>query len=124
MSFGWSSRYPHPALVFNSNDISNPRTFHFPGVHPTVVHWLATHRNSIALGVDTPSTDYAQTQTFETHIALGQRSMLGLENLQNVNALPPRGAVVVIGVLKLKDGSGGPARILALLDHGYDEQIA
>ena len=38
-----------------------------------------------------------------------------LEGLTNLGQLPPLGAWVVVGVLKLTDGSGGPARVLALV---------
>ncbi|MEZ4595690.1 MAG: hypothetical protein R3C32_01985 [Chloroflexota bacterium] len=38
-----------------------------------------------------------------------------LEGLQNLAALPPLGATVFVGVLPLVDGSGSPARVLALV---------
>jgi kynurenine formamidase len=33
----------------------------------------------------------------------------------NLAALPPRGATLFVGALKLVDGSGTPARVLALV---------
>jgi kynurenine formamidase len=38
-----------------------------------------------------------------------------LENLTNLDQLPPTGAVMVIGILRLKGGSGSPASVLALV---------
>ena len=44
------------------------------------------------------------------------KNILILEYVANLKDLPPRGATIVIGIVKLKEGSGGPARILGLLD--------
>ena len=38
-----------------------------------------------------------------------------IEGLVNLDALPPRGATLFVGALKLVDGSGTPARVLALV---------
>ena len=38
---------------------------------------------------------------------------VGIENLANLGELPPRGATVVMGLIPWKEGSGGPARVLA-----------
>jgi kynurenine formamidase len=38
-----------------------------------------------------------------------------IENLTNLKQLPATGALVFVGVLPLVDGSGSPARILALV---------
>ena len=38
---------------------------------------------------------------------------VGIENLANLDKLPPRGATVVMGLIPWKEGSGGPARVLA-----------
>ncbi|MBF1988899.1 MAG: cyclase family protein, partial [Fischerella thermalis M58_A2018_009] len=38
-----------------------------------------------------------------------------LENLTNLDQLPPKGATLVIGILRLRDGSGSPAGVIALI---------
>jgi kynurenine formamidase len=38
----------------------------------------------------------------------------GLENLTNLDALPPTGAIVFALPMKIADGTGGPARIIAV----------
>ena len=68
------------------------------------------HRNIIGLGVDTPSTDFGQSKDFKTHQILGASDVWGLENVANVDALPPKGFTVYNMVYKLKEGSGGPSR--------------
>jgi kynurenine formamidase len=37
----------------------------------------------------------------------------GLENLANLDRIPPCGAVATVGVIPWQTGSGGPARVLA-----------
>ena len=46
------------------------------------------------------------------HALMARR--FGIENLANLDQLPPSGAVVIVGAPALADGSGGPSRILAL----------
>jgi len=41
----------------------------------------------------------------------------GLTQLQNLAKLPPAGAVVIAGPLPIVNGSGAPARVLALVEH-------
>ncbi|XP_076447438.1 isatin hydrolase-like [Babylonia areolata] len=120
MNSGWGRRYPNVTEVFGSAHPTDPTTFHFPGIHPDAATFLATRRRVIAAGVDTPSVDFGQSKTFPTHVILGRNNVLGLENLANVERLPARGATVVVGLVKLVDGSGGPARILALAGDGAD----
>jgi kynurenine formamidase len=39
----------------------------------------------------------------------------GIENIANLDKVPAAGATLVVGVPKVKDASGGPARVLALI---------
>jgi kynurenine formamidase len=38
-----------------------------------------------------------------------------IENLNNLDALPPTGATVIIGVLNVRDGTQAQARVIALM---------
>lgn len=115
MNSGWGSRYPNTSRVFNTNTPTIPATFHFPGIHPDTATFLTTERDVIVVGVDTPSTDLGQSTTFDTHVILARYNVIGLENMANVEQLPARGATLVVGVVKLRGGSGGPARILGIV---------
>jgi hypothetical protein len=43
---------------------------------------------------------------------------VGIENLNNLDRLPTRGAHIIAAPLRLADASGSPARVIALLtDH-------
>ena len=48
-------------------------------------------RNIYGTGVDTASVDYGQSKTFKTHQVFGANNIWGLENLNNVDKLPPKG---------------------------------
>jgi len=89
---------------------------HFPGVDPEAAQWLVENRNIVGLAIDTPSTDIGQSRDFKTHQILGEANIWGLENLARTDELPSRGFVVYNMVHKLEDGSGGPTRVIAILD--------
>jgi kynurenine formamidase len=39
----------------------------------------------------------------------------GLENVANLDQVPAAGATLVVGLAKVKDATGGPARLIALV---------
>jgi hypothetical protein len=45
-----------------------------------------------------------------------QANKYGLTQLQRLTELPPQGALVIAGPLPIVDGSGSPARVLALVE--------
>jgi kynurenine formamidase len=49
------------------------------------------------------------------HRIIGAANIGGLENLTSLDQLPPTGAVVIALPMKIEKGSGGPARIIALV---------
>ncbi|MBI4579986.1 MAG: cyclase family protein [Planctomycetes bacterium] len=88
---------------------------HFPGLHPDAARWLVANRRIKAFGIDTASIDYGQSKLFETHQVLFAAAIPALENVANLGRLPPTGAAVIALPMKIKNGSGGPVRIVALL---------
>jgi kynurenine formamidase len=88
---------------------------HFPGIHPDAATFLATERTIDAVGLDTASLDYGQSTLFGSHVALNTHNIPGLENVANLEALPPTGATVIALPMKTEGGSGGPVRIVAYL---------
>ena len=70
----------------------------------------------MGLGIDTLGIDPGVATDFVVHRQISHpRGVWHLEGLTNLAQLPPLGAWVVVGVLKLTGGSGGPARVLALV---------
>jgi kynurenine formamidase len=53
---------------------------------------------------------------FPCHTYLMGNNKYGLTQLQNLALLPPTGAVVFAGPLRIVNGSGSPARVLALVE--------
>lgn len=41
--------------------------FHFPGIDSSAARWLSEQRRVDAVKIDTPSIDYGQSQTYDTH---------------------------------------------------------
>jgi kynurenine formamidase len=44
-----------------------------------------------------------------------ENRLIVLENLTNLDLLPPTGALLIIGLLRLEGSSGGPASVTALV---------
>lgn len=88
----------------------------FPGLHPDAARWLVENRDVAGVGIDTPSLDHGPSTLFETHRILFEANVYGLENVANLGELPPVGAVVIALPPLLEGGSGGPIRIVAVIE--------
>jgi len=98
------------------------KDLHFPGLAPQAAKWLVEKRNINAIGLDTPSIDFGQSQLFESHRILFEENIPAFENVANLDKLPPKGAVVIALPMKIKGGSGGPLRIIAMLPEENDKE--
>jgi kynurenine formamidase len=88
---------------------------HFPGLGPEAARWLALNRSIKAIGLDTPSIDYGQSTLFESHRALFEKNIPAFENLANLDKLPGKNFVTIALPMKIKNGTGGPLRVIAIL---------
>jgi kynurenine formamidase len=88
---------------------------HFPGLHPEAARWLVEHRDIHAIGLDTASIDYGQSTAFESHRILFARNIPAFENIAQLDQLPPSGFHVIALPMKIRGGSGGPLRIVAVV---------
>jgi kynurenine formamidase len=87
----------------------------FPGLAPDAARWLIGERHIHAVGLDTASIDYGQSQKFETHRALFEANVPAFENLARLDELPASGFTIVALPIKIRGGSGGPLRAIAIL---------
>jgi kynurenine formamidase len=87
---------------------------HFPGLDPAAARWLTQSRSIKAIGLDTASIDRGQSTLFESHRALFEKNIPAFENVANLDQLPVKGFTIVALPMKIKGGSGGPLRIIAL----------
>jgi kynurenine formamidase len=113
----YSKRWPDAARYLGTAERGEGAVarLHFPGLHPDAARWLVANRTVKALGIDTASIDYGQSTSFETHRALYERNVPGLENLAQLDRLPARGARLVALPMKIKGGSGAPLRAIAFV---------
>ncbi len=114
---GWGSRW-NDRTGYIGTDLIGPEAvaeLHFPSVSPEAAEWLVANRGIVALGIDTPSIDYGQSEDFRTHIVLFAENISGFENVANLDLLPETGSYVVALPMKIAGGSGGPLRIVAFV---------
>ena len=82
--------------------------------------WLVEQRDVHGFGTETIGTDFGQGQHFNppypAHFYMHGKGRFGLQCLTNLDLLPPKGAVIIAAPLKIKQGSGSPLRVLALVD--------
>lgn len=109
---GWS-RFWENAERYLGRDAAG--TLHFPGFSPSAVRFLVEERDIVGLGIDTAGIDGGASQTLEANRILLNNTHFHLENLTNLEHLPPRGAWLFIGALPLAGAGGSPARVLAWL---------
>jgi kynurenine formamidase len=112
MHSGWAQHATN-AAKFAGKDASG--VMHFPGIDPQAAAWLLKERNVAGLAVDTLSLDPGNSKSFKTHATWLPAGRWGIENIANLDKVPAAGATLVVGVPKVKDATGAPARIFALL---------
>ena len=112
---GWGKSWPDRQRYLGSTTPSDPKTLHFPGFSKEAAQFLVTQRKVDGIGIDTPSIDYGPSQDFIVHQIVNGANMYGLENIANLDKLPPKGATLVALPIKIKGGTGGPVRIIAIL---------
>ena len=87
----------------------------FPGYSPESVEYLVNERQITGIAIDTPSIDYGRSKDFKVHRILFAADKLALENIANLDELPTKGATLYVIPMLIKDGTGAPARVFAVL---------
>ncbi|AKU97325.1 Kynurenine formamidase [Labilithrix luteola] len=95
------------------------KKLHFPGLDPDAAVWLVEKRAIHAVGLDTPSIDHGPSTTFDSHRRLFEREVPAFENIANLDQLPATGTTVVALPMKIKGGSGGPLRAVAIVPKAH-----
>ena len=115
---GFGARWPDRKSYMGTDErgAGAVAKLHFPGLHPEAARWLLSNHRVKAVGLDTPSIDFGQSTLFESHRVLFERNVPAFENLANLDRLPAKGFNVIALPMKIKGGSGGPLRVVALLN--------
>ena len=109
----WSKR--------TGDDYTNRREdgAHTPGPDPEACRFLIEERDAHGFGVETIGTDAGQAHfmnpAYPAHTLFHGAGRYGLQCLENLDLLPPTGAMLVAAPLKIRDGSGSPLRVLAFV---------
>jgi len=92
---------------------------HSPGPTPDGIRFLIEQRSIRGFGTETVGTDAGQgshyTPPYPAHYFLHGAGKYGLQCLANLDQLPATGAVLIAAPLKIKNGTGSPLRVMALV---------
>jgi kynurenine formamidase len=92
---------------------------HTPGPDAEVARFLVEERDVLGFGSEAIGTDagqgFHQRPPYPCHYYMHGAGRYGLQCLTNLDLLPPTGAVVIAPPLKIRQGSGSPLRVLALV---------
>ncbi|HEX2565409.1 MAG TPA: cyclase family protein [Burkholderiales bacterium] len=93
---------------------------HTPGPDVEAVKFLVNERDVLGFGTESIGTDAGQAYhlrpPYPCHTFMHGAGRYGLQCLTNLDQLPPTGAVVFAPPLKIRQGSGSPLRVLALVE--------
>jgi kynurenine formamidase len=109
---GWG-RHWNNIVRYQNRDVQG--RLHFPGFSAEAATLLIVERGAKGIGIDTLSIDYGLSRDFAVHHIVNRAGRYGLENVARLEQLPPRGFYLVAAPIKIETGSGGPARIFAIV---------
>lgn len=114
---GYDRYWPDPKHYLGTDERGEGAIakLHFPGLSPEGARWLVEQREVRAVGLDTASIDYGQSQLFESHRILALHSVPIFENMKGLDQLPVKGAWIVALPMKIEGGSGAPLRATAFV---------
>lgn len=110
MHSGWSAKARTPEF----RNADSEGTQHYPGFHIEATEMLL-ETGVASMAVDTLSLDHGASQDFATHYAWLPTNRFGIECLAGLDQVPASGATLVIGAPKTGRGTGGQARIFAMV---------
>ena len=77
---------------------------------------LFVSRGVKAVGIDSASLDEGECKSFDAHRIILSGGCYGIENINSeISRVPEKGATIIIAPIKIKGGSGAPARVVALI---------
>jgi kynurenine formamidase len=108
---GWQAKWNDPPAYLGGTSADQ---LHFPGFNLDAARLLIEGRNVAGFGTDTAGLEPGVDAGIPVSRFVLEKRRIVVENLTNLDLLPPTGTLLVI-VLRLDGGSGGPAAITALI---------
>jgi kynurenine formamidase len=112
---GWDRFWPDRKAYLGDDTPGDASRLSFPSYGEGAARLLVAERGVGVLGADVASIDYGRSDDFVVHQIAAAANVPGLENLANLEELPPRGATVIALPMKIEGGSGAPVRVIALV---------
>jgi kynurenine formamidase len=112
---GWGERWPDRKRYLGDDTPGDASRLRFPGLSAEAARYLGQERRVAGVGIDTASIDPGNSKDFPAHRILAAANVFNLENLAQVERLPAAGATLIALPMKIGGGSGGPARVVAVL---------
>lgn len=109
MNSGWADKVGDASYRNNEDG-----AFEFPGFSKAVTDQLM-EMGAVALGVDTLSLDPGDSADFAVHYGWLPTGRYGIENMAGLDQVPASGATIFVGAPKVGGGTGGPARVMAVV---------
>ena len=113
---GWGQRWPDAVGYLGDDTPGDATNLHFPGFGEAAARLLVEARGVVALGIDTASIDHGPSTDFLAHRVAAAANVVAFENVANLESVPETGAWIVALPVNIQEGSGGPVRIVALID--------
>ncbi|MEH2372623.1 cyclase family protein [Nostoc sp.] len=112
LNTGWQKKWFDKSAFLN-HDAQG--IAHFPGFGSAATEFLLDERQIAGVGIDTHGVDTGQDNSFAINRLVLEKPRIVLENLTNLDQLPPKGTTLAIAVLRLRGGSGSPVGVLAFV---------
>jgi kynurenine formamidase len=103
---GWSKFWNEP-LKYHNNHV-------FPSVSSEAAE-LLLERGVSAIGIDTLSPDRPE-DGFKVHKTFLGADKIIIENVANLDIMPPTGGFVMVLPIKIQDGTEAPVRLVGLIE--------
>jgi kynurenine formamidase len=110
---GWQRKWHDSVAYLGAEPNGEPR---FPGFNHDAARFLIDQRAIAGLGTDTAGLEPGWDGSFSVNKLLLEQPRIALENLTNLDLLPPTGITLVIGILRLQGGSGSPVLVIAFVE--------
>lgn len=107
---GWDKYWSTPEKY---RDEDNTGTMHSPGFSAEAGH-LLLERDIAGIGIDTLNPD-GNNNDYPIHYSFLEAGKYIVENLTNLDKVPPSGAYVALLPIKIRDASEAPIRAVAII---------